>query len=85
MRDDRSKRVIFVSYRVLNENTRYLGGAFRKGCVDEVVDCPQATEVGIVQMPCPEREYWGGALRKKIFRAYSSKETGGETSGLRIA
>jgi hypothetical protein len=31
LKDERSKRVIFVSHCWLNENTRYLGGAFRPG------------------------------------------------------
>jgi len=75
LRDERSRKVVFVSHCILNENTRYLGGAFRKGCVDEVVDCLRAMEVGIVQMPCPERECWGGVLRKDIVRAYGSKGT----------
>jgi predicted secreted protein len=75
LRDERSQKVIFVSHCILNENTRYLGGAFRKGCIDEVVDGLQAMGVGIVQMPCPERECWGGVLKKDIMRAYSSKGT----------
>jgi len=75
LRDDRSRKVIFVSHCILNENTRYLGGAFRKGCVDEIVDYFQAVEVGIVQMPCPERECWGGVLKKDIIRAYGSKSS----------
>jgi len=75
IRDDRSRKVMFVSHCILNENTRYFGGAFRKGCVDEVVDSLQATEVGIIQMPCPERECWGGVLKKDIMKAHGSKGT----------
>lgn len=75
LRDERSQKVVFVSHCILNENTRYLGGAFRKGCVDEVVDRLRAMEVGIVQMPCPERECWGGVLKKDIVRAYGSNRS----------
>ena len=38
LRDERSGRVVFVSHCLLNQNTRYLGGAFRPGAVHEVVD-----------------------------------------------
>jgi hypothetical protein len=49
--DKRSRRVVFVSYWILNENVRYLGGAARRGSIDEVVDGFQAAGVGICQMP----------------------------------
>ena len=75
LRDERSKKVVFVSHCILNENTRYLGGAFRKGSVHEVVDLLLKKEVGIIQMPCPERECWGGVLKKDIMKAYGSKGT----------
>jgi hypothetical protein len=47
LKDERSKRVIFVSHCLLNENTRYLGGVFRRGCVDELVDGFQQEGLGI--------------------------------------
>jgi hypothetical protein len=49
LKDDRSKKVVFVSHCLLNENARYLGGAVRPGCVDEVVDELQRQGMGIVQ------------------------------------
>jgi hypothetical protein len=61
LEDERSKRVIFVSHCLLNENTRYPGGAFRRGCVDELVDSFQQEGLGIYQMRCPEllqRQRW---------------------------
>ena len=36
--ETRAKRVVFLSHCILNENTRYLGGAGRGGCVREVVE-----------------------------------------------
>ena len=39
LKDERGKRVVFVSHCLLNENVRYLGGAFRRGGVDEVIIC----------------------------------------------
>lgn len=55
LQDERSKRVIFVSHCVLNENSRYPGGAFRRGCVDELVDGFQQEGLDIYQMRCPEQ------------------------------
>ncbi len=68
--DKRSGRVIFLSHCILNENTRYLGGACRGGCVREVVEQCIEREVGIVQMPCPEQQVWGGVLKKHMLRLY---------------
>jgi hypothetical protein len=45
--DRRGRRVVFVSHCLLNENVRYLGGAGRRGSVDEVVEGFQAAGVGI--------------------------------------
>lgn len=75
LKDERSKKVIFVSYCIMNVNTRYLGGAFRKGCVDEVIDELQRQNIGIVQMKCPEQKAWGGVLKKEILRGYGSRNT----------
>jgi uncharacterized protein YbbK (DUF523 family) len=75
LKDERSKRVIFVSHCVLNENTRYLGGAFRRGCVDELVDGFQQKGMGIYQMPCPEQRAWGGVLKRHMLPIYGSQGT----------
>ena len=68
--DKRSKRVVFISNCLINENTRYLGGAFAKGIIDEVIDELKKKGIGIVQMPCPEQKAWGGVLKKKMLRGY---------------
>lgn len=75
LRDERSKKVIFVSHCILNENVRYLGGAFRKGGVDEIIDALQEQSIGIVQMKCPEQRVWGGVLKKELLRAYGIRNT----------
>ncbi len=75
LKDERSKRVIFVSHCLLNENTRYLGGAFRRGCVDELVDGFQRNGLGIYQMRCPEQRAWGGALKRYLLPMYGSRGT----------
>ncbi len=68
--DKRSRQVIFLSHCLLNENTRYLGGACRATCVREVVEECMERDLGIVQMPCPEQQAWGGVLKRTMLRAY---------------
>ncbi len=75
LKDERSKRVIFVSHCLVNENTRYLGGAFRQGCVDELVDGFQREGLGICQMHCPEQRAWGGVLKRYLLPMYGSRGT----------
>jgi uncharacterized protein YbbK (DUF523 family) len=75
VQDERSKRVIFVSHCLLNENTRYLGGAFQRGCVDEIVDGLQQEGLGLCQMHCPEQRAWGGVLKRMLLPLYGSRGT----------
>lgn len=75
VQDERSKRVIFVSHCLLNENTRYLGGAFRRGCVEEIVDGLQQEGLGLCQMHCPEQRAWGGVLKRTLLPLYGSRGT----------
>jgi predicted secreted protein len=71
--DQRGKRVVFLSHCLLNENTRYLGGACRAGCVPEVLDACVELGLGIVQMPCPEELAWGGVLKRRLLLLYDSR------------
>lgn len=73
LRDERSRRVAFVSHCLLNENTRYAGGAFRPGAVAEVVEGLLASGTGIVQMPCPEQRAWGGVLKRRVTPVYGAR------------
>ena len=73
--DERSRRVVFLSHCLLNENTRYLGGAFRPGAVREVVEPYLRDGVGIHQMPCPEQRAWGGVLKRYALFFYGSAGT----------
>jgi uncharacterized protein YbbK (DUF523 family) len=75
LRDERSRRVAFVSHCLLNENVRYLGGAFRSGAVVELVEQLAADGVGICQMPCPEQRAWGGVLKRRMLLAYGARGT----------
>jgi hypothetical protein len=71
LEDERSKRVIFLSHCLLNENTRYLRGAFRPGGLSELVDGWQ----GVCQMHCPEQHAWGGVLKRSLLPMYGSRGT----------
>jgi predicted secreted protein len=75
LEDSRAKQVAFVSHCLLNENVRYLGGAFRPGGIAEVIDELQSRGVGICQMPCPEQHAWGGVLKRRMLRAYGARGT----------
>ena len=68
--DERSGRVVFLSHCLLNENTRYLGGAFRPGAVHEVVGPYLRDGTGICQLPCPEQLVWGGVLKRHLLLLY---------------
>ncbi len=73
LRDARSRRVVLVSHCLLNENTRYAGGATRPGAIAEVIDELVASGDGIHQLPCPERLAWGGVLKPHSVLLYHSK------------
>lgn len=63
--DARSHRVVFLSHCLLNQNTRYLGGAVCPGVVRRAVEPYLDEGVGIVQLPCPEQRVWGGVLKSR--------------------
>jgi predicted secreted protein len=75
LKDERGKKVIFLSHCLLNENTRYLGGAFRKAGIDELIDELQKQGIGIVQMKCPEQKTWGGVLKREMLMGYGISGT----------
>ncbi len=75
LKDSRSTSVIFLSHCILNENTRYLGGACTGGCVREIIEQCLNSDVGIVQMPCPEQHAWGGITKRLFLMAYGIKGT----------
>jgi hypothetical protein len=73
--DGRGRRVVFLAHCLLNENTRYLGGACAAGCVPEVVGQCLAHGVGMVQLPCPEEAAWGGVLKRRLLAGYGGRRT----------
>jgi uncharacterized protein YbbK (DUF523 family) len=64
--DARSRRVVFLSHCLLNQNTRYLGGAVCPGVVACAVAPYLRDGTGIVQLPCPEQRVWGGVLKTRL-------------------
>jgi predicted secreted protein len=68
--DNRGRKIVYISCCLLNQNTRAAGIAVRKGPCNELIQILLANDIGIEQMPCPERLYWGGVGR----RGFSSKQ-----------
>lgn len=66
MTDPRSEQVVFVSHCLLNQNSRYLGGAVCGGAVHDALAPFLVDGTGIVQMPCPEQRVWGGVLKTRM-------------------
>ncbi|MFZ5568807.1 MAG: hypothetical protein ACOZF0_00270 [Thermodesulfobacteriota bacterium] len=73
--DKRKKTVIFLSHCILNENTRYPGGACRAGCLAEIVHQCIDHGLGMVQLPCPEQSAWGGVSKRLLLMAYGADGT----------
>lgn len=75
LNDQRGKKVVFLSHCLLNENTRYLGGAFETGVIPCVIQECLDQGFGIIQMPCPEQHAWGGVLKRHLIRFFGAKGT----------
>jgi predicted secreted protein len=73
LQDRRSRKVVFLSHCLLNENTRYLGGACRAGAIPEVLRACLDAGLGIVQMPCPEQHAWGGVVKRRLLWFFGSE------------
>src|SRR5512143_2523970 len=71
--DARSRRVVFVSNCLLDQNVRYLGGAESPGVVPSAIERFVREGVGLRQMPCPEQIAWGGVTKRLILRAYGAR------------
>lgn len=57
--DKRSKKVIFVAHCILNQNVKIDACAYYPGIIREVMEIFVESDVGIVQLPCPELLYLG--------------------------
>lgn len=56
---DRSKRVIFLSHCILNQNTVVFPLARAKGAYKKIVETIMDAGIGIHQLSCPEYKYLG--------------------------
>ena len=74
LKDERSKKVIFVAHCILNENVRFLGTAYRRSSIDETIKQLQENEFGIIQMPCPEQIIYGGSLKRQSLQMVGTKD-----------
>jgi predicted secreted protein len=75
LRDARGMKVVFLSHCILNENTRYLGGARSPACVEPIVQECIGNDWGIVQLPCPEQRAWGGVVKRLMLKAYGAENS----------
>lgn len=57
--DKRSKKVVFVSHCILNQNTKLDACAHYPGAIREMAEVIFGADIGIIQMPCPEFLYLG--------------------------
>lgn len=57
--DRRSKRVIFVSHCILNQNAKIDGCAHYPGAIQELADFLLGSGCGVIQMECPEVMHLG--------------------------
>ncbi len=73
--DDRCGEVIFVSHCLLNENTRYFGGAFQKGFSLDILNQIHEKGYGIIQLPCPEQIAWGGLMKPSLWLGIDNRKS----------
>lgn len=52
--DKRSKSIIILAHCIFNQNAKSDGTASYGGTIKELVEFINSTDIGIVQMPCPE-------------------------------
>jgi predicted secreted protein len=52
--DQRSKKVIFLSHCILNQNSISDGTAEQAGSISEIIKLLMDNNIGIIQLPCPE-------------------------------
>ncbi|NIO44696.1 MAG: hypothetical protein GTN36_04045 [Candidatus Aenigmarchaeota archaeon] len=72
---ERSKKIIFVSHCLLNQNVRAVGREKFAGSFKDLLELFAASGVGIVQLPCPQLDFNGGLDRR--VKSRDSYETNG--------
>ncbi len=69
----RSRKIVFVSHPVLNQNAAPATKGYSPGAVKEVMEILGEAGVGIVQLPCIETEHFGLDRKPKIKEDLDSK------------
>jgi predicted secreted protein len=72
---ERSKKVIFVSHCLLNQNVRAAERERFPGSFKDILELFAESGIGIIQLPCPQLEFNGGLDRK--VKTKSSCESNG--------
>ena len=52
--DKRSKKLVLVAHCILNQNSISDGTADHPGAIKEIINLLLQSDIGIIQMPCPE-------------------------------
>lgn len=71
---DRSKRVIFTSHCILNQNTVVYPLARAKGAYSEIIKSILDKGIGIHQLPCPEYRHLGIERKPLSKSEYDTEE-----------
>lgn len=71
---DRSKRVIFTSHCILNQNTVVYPLARAQGAYSEIIKTIMDKGIGIHQLPCPEYRHLGIERKPLSKSEYDTKE-----------
>lgn len=61
---EKTKKIIFVSHCILNQNVMPMGKEKFSGPIKELLEMFSEAGVGVVQMPCPELDFSGQLQRK---------------------
>jgi predicted secreted protein len=61
---ERSKKVVFVSHCLLNQNARAVDKERFSGPFKDLLEIFAESGIGIIQLPCPQLEFNGGLNRK---------------------
>lgn len=71
---ERSKKVIFTSHCILNQNTVVLPLARANGAYRDIIEVIIDNGIGIHQLPCPEYIYLGLKRKPMTKEEYDTKE-----------
>lgn len=70
--DSRSRKIVFVSHCVLNQNAKVRGIATFPGVIQPLLEVIVRSGAGIYQMPCPEMLYMGAMRWGHVKDQYDS-------------